>query len=282
MADETRDPALEADGSEVATPVPLPAIQPVPQDPIRPESEGLRKDLDGPDATASANQSLLESPSESQMPPRGRPHDEPPLVFNGPSKLLPETPTDPTHEHEQHSSERLEDFQSTDFAPAAITLSRPASVVPPERAYIKVESQHLASGSIDSTKSSNTRIVSASLPHPSDSASNSPLSRPQDPEALPNQAYAALQTQHHPRPYSSQSVHMWASNSGSHLQPSEHMNDEFHFPSDAVSTTNSANSSPGLFATTSSPLRPSFAPTDTQVSYSSPYLHHTHRQVPKE
>src|ERR1700712_4429098 len=252
MADETRDTAHEADGSNVATPVPHPATLPATEEPTAPESDALQQHLDDLGASTSINQSLLDSPYEAHTPPHGRPHHNALLGVDGSSKLLSEDPINSTTQ-EQHSSDHRDEFQSTDFAPAVLSLSRPSSVAPPERAYINVESQHLASGSVDSSKGSKTRIVSAGLTHPSDSASNSPLSRPQDPAPFPNQAYAALQTQHHPRPYSSHSVHMWASNSGSHLQPSEHMNDEFHFPSDAVSTTNSANSSPGLFATTSSP-----------------------------
>jgi [calcium/calmodulin-dependent protein kinase] kinase len=54
-------------------------------------------------------------------------------------------------------------------------------------------------------------------------------------------------------------------------------------PLEAISRTNSTASSAGLFTSdASSPLRPNFTPADTQDSYQKRYLHHTHRQVPKE
>jgi hypothetical protein len=44
----------------------------------------------------------------------------------------------------------------------------------------------------------------------------------------------------------------------------------------------SAASSPGLFTPISSPLRPDFERSDFSELHSSPFLHYTHRQAPKE
>jgi len=44
----------------------------------------------------------------------------------------------------------------------------------------------------------------------------------------------------------------------------------------------SAASSPGLFTPVTSPLRFDFDRSDISEPYSSPFLHYTHRQAPKE
>ncbi|KAF2809647.1 kinase-like protein [Mytilinidion resinicola] len=106
-----------------------------------------------------------------------------------------------------------------------------------------------------------------------------------DGPSYPNQAYAALQTQHYPPPYSPQILRTRSSHAA-HISPFSKiatfsLGNEERSMLDTGSRTvgNSPASSPGLF----SPATPSSSyPHDDHGSYPSPYLHYTHRQAPKE
>lgn len=116
-------------------------------------------------------------------------------------------------------------------------------------------------------------------------AATPPSKQQRDGPHYPNQSYAALQQQHYPPPYSphvlrTRSSHPFhtPSQSATYITTSIPAYD----PMDTGSRTvgNSPASSPGLFSPTTPPLR--HAQGDDLGYYSSPYLHHTHRVVPKE
>ncbi|KAB2574883.1 Serine/threonine-protein kinase ssp1 [Lasiodiplodia theobromae] len=122
----------------------------------------------------------------------------------------------------------------------------------------------------------------------------------------PNQAYSALQTQiEYPRfPNPPLQAHQnpppgphilrtrsshpsqYSSFSSSHvpsLHPAQHFAHETTAHEGGSRTAgNSPAGSPGLFDPNQSPIRPVLASTAESGYYSSPYLHFTHRQVPKE
>lgn len=116
-----------------------------------------------------------------------------------------------------------------------------------------------------------------------------PKQQQRDGPYFPNQSYAALHSQEYPplhlppsgRTRNPHSAH-YPSLSAAHITtfglPQEHHRDIMESGSRTVG--NSPASSPGLFSPTTPPLRHTQQPDDGY--YSSPYLHHTHRQVPKE
>lgn len=112
-----------------------------------------------------------------------------------------------------------------------------------------------------------------------------------DNPSYPDQSYAALQFQRHPPPHShvfrartSQSSH-YSSQSVTHIStfglPHEYRD---IMESGSRTVGNSPSSSPGLFcgSPATPPLRPASQVPDEPGFYSSPYLHHTQRQIPKE
>jgi len=112
--------------------------------------------------------------------------------------------------------------------------------------------------------------------------------RPRDGPVYPNQSYAALQTQqynsHAPHILRTRSSHP-AHHSGysvSHISTFGFSGEHLHNVMDTGSRTvgNSPASSPGLFSPTTPPLRHSKQSDDNL--YSTPWLHYTHRQAPKE
>ncbi|KAK8224726.1 hypothetical protein HDK90DRAFT_421618 [Phyllosticta capitalensis] len=121
----------------------------------------------------------------------------------------------------------------------------------------------------------------------------------------PNQSYAALQNQidyprfpnpplqahqqYPPGPHvlRARSSHpsQYSSFSYSHvpsLHPAQHIASEFAHEQGSRTAGNSPAGSPGLFDVNPPPIRPVLAPSEETGYYSSPYLHFTHRQIPKE
>ncbi|KZF25799.1 kinase-like protein [Xylona heveae TC161] len=100
----------------------------------------------------------------------------------------------------------------------------------------------------------------------------------------PNQALSVLQTQVYPRPY--HPAPLWSRNSHHSLYSSDSgigspRHSREHGRSDARTAGNSPASSPGLFTPSLPPPHPAIGTTD-EGHYSSPYLHWTHTQAPKE
>jgi SNF1-activating kinase 1 len=255
------------------------------------ESAVHQNDGDGPTSSSLASVTVPRNDSEIHAAPvqstvfeamsEGPQADV--LSEAGPSSKSQHEPfPEPLVEPKQHPSEPA-DSQITDLIPPSLAFNRSGSVVPPERAYINVESHDHVTGLKELSRPSSSAAITSGT-RVLDSASSSPVSRPQDTAPFPNQAYAALQTQHHPRPYSPQSMKLWA-NSSPQMHPSDNPkpNEDSRLPLEAISRENSASSTAGLFASDAgSPLRSNFTPGDTQGSYQRQYLHHTHRQVPKE
>ncbi|OCL03337.1 kinase-like protein [Glonium stellatum] len=107
----------------------------------------------------------------------------------------------------------------------------------------------------------------------------------------PNQSYAALQAQPYPPPYSPQILRTrsshpshYSSFSTTQIATFGLAIDQDRSMADSGSRTvgNSPASSPGLFSPTTPPLRHGQQSSEDHGFYSSPYLHYTHRQAPKE
>lgn len=107
---------------------------------------------------------------------------------------------------------------------------------------------------------------------------------------FPNQAYAALHSQDHPpihhplyiHPYPLRTRSSHAAESGTQSAgpwPLATPEDRASLEAGSKTAGNSPTSSPGLFAVQRPPVKPTW---DEQGSYSSPYLHWTQRQAPKE
>ncbi|KAF2736351.1 kinase-like protein [Polyplosphaeria fusca] len=114
-----------------------------------------------------------------------------------------------------------------------------------------------------------------------------PPSRPhRDGPQYPNQSYAALHHQHHPPSYSPHILRTRSSHPShytSHSITTAALARDAHrdiMDSGSRTVGNSPATSPGLFSPTTPPLR--HVDSDEQGFYSSPYLHHTQRQAPKE
>lgn len=103
---------------------------------------------------------------------------------------------------------------------------------------------------------------------------------------FPDQSYSALHAQQYPSYYPSQVLRPRSSNPSSYnsyiagakgRKPSISAT-----PSKSRTADNSPSGSPGLFTPLTSPTRPKSVHDEASGSYSSPFLHYTQRQVPKE
>ncbi|KAF2117575.1 hypothetical protein BDV96DRAFT_397458 [Lophiotrema nucula] len=138
----------------------------------------------------------------------------------------------------------------------------------------------------DHSNTSTTSVATIRAPSAEPVPSSTPPSRKRrDGPQYPNQSYAALQSQHHPPPYSphilrTRSSHPshYSTQSVSSITTSDLTYDIMDSGSRTVG--NSPAHSPGLFDPTTPPLRHNNA--DESGYYPSPYLHHTHRVAPKE
>jgi serine/threonine protein kinase len=104
----------------------------------------------------------------------------------------------------------------------------------------------------------------------------------------PNQAYSALQAQYHAPAYSPHFLRNRNSHPANHTlfssqsETSSPAQEDHSVAAEPTSVVHSTASSPGLFTPTSSPHRTGFTAADLEGTYSGPWLHHTHRQAPKE
>ncbi|KIV99272.1 hypothetical protein, variant [Verruconis gallopava] len=175
-------------------------------------------------------------------------------------------------------------------SPSALKSVRASTALTPEN--VVVASEHLQERpGIQREYSTASSISNASTIRGHDAASHPPLtqSRSREPISYPNQAYSALQNQYHPHP---SSPHFLQSRSGHPLSYAAYISQSetgSPAPNDVRSTAHSASqppstaSSPGLFTPKGHAQRPPIAHTETvDGTYASPYLHHTHRQMPKE
>jgi [calcium/calmodulin-dependent protein kinase] kinase len=177
-----------------------------------------------------------------------------------------------------------------DHPPLELKASNTASPAPPEQTNIDVEYQSLTAVQQDlsDTFATSTNTTQDSGFVPLLTSSHHPREYPQ----FPNQAHSALHSQHHPPPYLPKyKLRHQKSNPSPHLSYSQHAQlDTPVHTDDPRSTTesgsrtagNSPANSPGLFTPTTSPLRPEFTESESLAGYSSPYLHFTQRQMPKE
>ena len=139
-----------------------------------------------------------------------------------------------------------------------------------------------------------SNVSSASLatirPHSVDPyRTYTPVSKQGDGPHYPNQSYAALQFQQYPPSHQPPAGrthshhHHFSSLSNSHIVTPGIQSEFYHNPADSGGSKTVGNSpaaSPGLYSPSTPPFRNGRQPDDG--SYSSPYLHHTHRQAPKE
>ncbi|KAF2018152.1 kinase-like protein [Aaosphaeria arxii CBS 175.79] len=143
---------------------------------------------------------------------------------------------------------------------------------------------------LSSTSTASVATIRAHSVDPIASFAPLPRQHQRDGPHYPNQSYAALQNQQHytvhpphlPRTRSTHPAHS-SSHSAAHISTFgialEYHRDLMESGSRTVG--NSPASSPGLFSPTTPPFHHGSGQPD-DGHYSSPYLHHTHRQAPKE
>lgn len=138
---------------------------------------------------------------------------------------------------------------------------------------------------------SNTSVLSdASTIRAAEPNTFLPLSHARNREApsFPNQAYSALHSQVHPTPYTPQFLRSRNSHTSNYSIYTSHSEASSPAPEvlrpivEPVSRDHSATSSPSLFTATTSPHRLGQSQAELAGTYSTPYLHPTHQQVPKE
>lgn len=190
----------------------------------------------------------------------------------------------------EDSTEALS-YHNAGHPPLELKISHSSSPTPAEPSSITAyfgrpqPQRDLSSASTASTTSTNTIRASEFL-------SQVPTYRPpREYPPFPNQAYSALSAQHHPQPYVPRHLKTRSSNPSPYLSYTAHaeLTGSGH-PGDpraaaesgSKTAGNSPASSPGLFTPTTSPHRADFADAEAHGGYSSPYLHFTHRQMPKE
>lgn len=147
-----------------------------------------------------------------------------------------------------------------------------AAVATPNRPIAHRDSSSLSSMSVESTDSQIT-VTAESFKGPPTSSSRRP--------AFPNQSYAALHTQKYPTHHAAPSLRSRSSH------PSQILTFASALATQHPTGTRTAGNSPavtpggGLFSPTTPPVRPDDT-IDSPGTYASPFLHFTHRQIPKE
>ena len=144
---------------------------------------------------------------------------------------------------------------------------------------------------LSSTSTASTATVTAAPSEPAafPTSTNTTKRLTQEYPQFPNQAYAALQSQLHPSPYPpphpfrARSAHPSDYTSFSVVgTPLHHPQSRLVTDSGSKTAGNSPSGSPGLFTPTASPVPPNVMQFEDDGYYSTPYLHFTHRQAPKE
>lgn len=189
----------------------------------------------------------------------------------------PEGPTsEPSSSHSTGNSPLEVKIRSTSPAPAEVPS---LAADPTGRPQVQRD--------LSSTSTASTSTVRASDFLPQLTTHRPPREYP----PFPNQAYSALSTQHHPQPYAPRYLRTRSSNPSPFLSYSAHAeltatgepgDPRIAAESGSKTAGNSPASTPGLFTPTTSPHRADFADAEPNTGYSSPYLHFTHRQMPKE
>ncbi|KAL9075584.1 MAG: hypothetical protein Q9157_003966, partial [Trypethelium eluteriae] len=144
---------------------------------------------------------------------------------------------------------------------------------------------------LSSTSTASTATVTAASFDPVSQPASNTRKPPQEYPQFPNQAYAALQSQLHPSPYPppppppfrARSAHPsdYASSSTA-VSPFNDPRARLITESGSKTVGNSPAGSPGLFTPTASPVRAHASHFEEDGYYSTPYLHFTHMQAPKE
>lgn len=181
--------------------------------------------------------------------------------------------------------------QSLNASATSIHVPQPPSLERPDNPSTPLEQQDRPiQRDISSASAASTNTVRAASTDPIHQFTTLPKPQRDGPH-YPNQSYAALQAQHYPPPYlphilRTQSSHPshYSSFSTTQISTFGLAYDQDRSMADSGSRTvgNSPTSSPGLFSPTTPPFRPSQQPSEDPSFYSSPYLHYTHRQAPKE
>jgi serine/threonine protein kinase len=176
-------------------------------------------------------------------------------------------------------------------SPSILKSTRASATLTPEHVFLSTEPQDRPTVHRDYSTAST--ISNASTIRASDINSYLPLSqsKSRDLSYYPNQAHSALSNQYHPTPPSPHYLRSRSNNSSPYAASSA-APPETHSPSPVDTQTapqptsreaSSTASSPGLFTPKGTAHRPTIPHAETvDGTYASPYLHHTHRQMPKE
>ncbi|KAF2872571.1 hypothetical protein BDV95DRAFT_628192 [Massariosphaeria phaeospora] len=165
-------------------------------------------------------------------------------------------------------------------SPRALSIDHPSPAGQLDRPIFQRDHSSASTGSVATVRANSVDPISIYT---------SSLKQLRDGPTYPNQAYSALHYQQYPPPHvphilrtrSSHPVH-FSGHSISNI-PGFGLSDGSHrdiMESGSRTVGNSPASSPGLFSPETPPLRHKELPEDG--SYSTPWLHYTHRQAPKE
>jgi len=213
---------------------------------------------------------------------------------------LPETDITPRSEVPSHPDAITEHLQNLNrdageasyFSPQPRRILKPipathSSPAPMDGGHGFDASTHMArpSPARDYSSASTASVATVRANSVDSLQASTPPSKRRDGPHYPNQSYAALHTQHYypPHIHRANSTHPSHHHSGysvSHISTfgAEYRRDIMDSGSRTVG--NSPASSPGLFTSNSPILRPS--PQSDDNLYSTPWLHPSHRQAPKE
>ena len=186
----------------------------------------------------------------------------------------------------------LQPVQSQSVPPPSLLAESVASgahrITRPSSTSFDHHSRPTVQRDFSSTSTASTATVVAASPDPATLPTTTTRRSQQDYPQFPNQAYAALQSQLHPSPYPpsvplrARSAHPSDHTSYSAAVSPLHHQARLITESGSKTAGNSPAGSPGLFTPTASPIRPNVSQYEDDGYYSTPYLHYTHMQAPKE
>ncbi|KAI9664516.1 MAG: hypothetical protein M1821_005962 [Bathelium mastoideum] len=197
-----------------------------------------------------------------------------------------------THANQSTGSISSQPAQSQSVPPPSILAESVASgalgITRPSSTCFDHHGRPTVQRDLSSTSTASTATVTAASYDPASFPTVSHKRPRQDYPQYPNQAYAALQSQLHPSPHPPPPLRARSAHPSDYTSfsaaatPLHHPQARLVTEPGSKTAGNSPAGSPGLFTPTPSPIRSNVQQFDDDGSYTTPYLHYTHRQAPKE
>ncbi|KAK8212777.1 hypothetical protein M8818_002942 [Zalaria obscura] len=227
---------------------------------------------DHPDATHRSGLPAISVDAPTSSPPKGTESDDGYFSLKAPERdPTPVLSTSPSHSVTSIHSIASSHTSSHHEPLWDITRRQTANVETPGRPSVQRDISHASTASTASTDT--TVTVTAS------NSGHYQKARVQQRPVYPNQAFAALHQQRYPPPHIPPPLRTQSLHPVSHASYSAAIAGLHQAGTRTVGSSPAAT--PGLFSPTSPPI-PSEYNFDERGFYSSPFLHYTHRQAPKE